>query len=90
MRKWQTVQTLIGRTGKENLKRRVGSCDPANIGLDAATKAERIIKADDLSSVSEASKGAAVFYVWVSETSRFLASRDNQSASESFLGRWND
>eukprot|EP00118_Oscarella_pearsei_P011354 m.75805 g.75805 ORF g.75805 m.75805 type:complete len:548 (+) comp35957_c0_seq1:63-1706(+) len=63
-KKWQTVQALIGKTGKESLKRRVGNCDPEVIPRELALKVENILKQDDLTTVSEASKGAAVFFVW--------------------------
>lgn len=64
-RKWQAIQALIGKTGKESLKRRVGECEADKIKPETGVRAEAILQRYDLQLITEASRGAAVFYVWV-------------------------
>lgn len=64
-RKWPSVQALIGKTGKESLKRRVGECEADKIKPEVCSRIEDLLKQYDLQRVTEVSRGAAVFYVWV-------------------------
>lgn len=61
---WKTVQSLVGKTGKEGLKRRCLECNPDNIKDDDAKRAKKIMSAFDLDDVRDVSAGAATFYVW--------------------------
>ena len=66
---WFTLQVLIGKTGKEGLKRRVGACDVSNIPMKVARRAKQLLDCHDIDSVREASQGCATFYAWVSSLS---------------------
>ncbi|XP_066264985.1 caldesmon-like [Branchiostoma lanceolatum] len=61
---WKLVQALVGKTGKEGLKRRVLECDPVKVPPAAASRAKEILDQFDLDSVRDVSGGAATFYVW--------------------------
>ena len=60
------IKVLIGKTGKEALKRRVKICDVANIPLKVAHRVRQLLEKHDIDSVREASQGCATFYAWVS------------------------
>ena len=60
------LQVLIGKTGKEALKRRVSVCDVAAIPLKVAHRVRQLVEKHDIDSVREASQGCATFYAWVS------------------------
>jgi hypothetical protein len=64
-KKWQAIQPLMGKTGKESLKRRVNECEPDRIKPETGDRVEAILRQYDLQTINEASRGAAVFYVWV-------------------------
>ena len=57
---------MIGKTGKEGLKRRVSACDVSNIPMKVARRAKQLLDCHDIDSVREASQGCATFYAWVS------------------------
>ena len=59
------LQVLIGKTGKEGLKRRVGACYVDNIPTKVAKRAKQLLDSHDIDSVREASQGCATFYAWV-------------------------
>ncbi|XP_078663149.1 uncharacterized protein LOC144906603 [Branchiostoma floridae x Branchiostoma belcheri] len=61
---WKLVQALVGKTGKDGLKRRVLECDPMKVLPPAAARAKEILDQFDLDSVRDVSGGAATFYVW--------------------------
>ncbi|XP_019638018.1 PREDICTED: trichohyalin-like [Branchiostoma belcheri] len=61
---WKLVQALVGKTGKDGLKRRVLECDPMKVPPAAAARAKEILDQFDLDSVRDVSGGAATFYVW--------------------------
>lgn len=65
-RSWPATQVLIGKTGKEALKRRVSVCDVAAIPLKVAHRVRQLVEKHDIDSVREASQGCATFYAWVS------------------------
>lgn len=67
VRNWKVMQALIGKTGKQGLKRRVDDCDTDNIPLQAAKKAQNLIKGLDVDTVRDISGGAGVFFGWVSQ-----------------------
>ncbi|XP_065890707.1 tropomyosin-like isoform X2 [Dysidea avara] len=64
MHSWPATQVLIGKTGKEGLKRRVSACDVANIPVKVARRAKQLLDSHDIDSVREASQGCATFYAW--------------------------
>ena len=56
---------LMGKTGKEALKRRVQQFEPDNMTWDVAKACQEILAGMDTGSVADVSAGAAAFYVWV-------------------------
>ena len=60
------IKVLIGKTGKEALKRRVKICDVSAIPLKVAHRVRQLLEKHDIDSVREASQGCATFYAWVS------------------------
>lgn len=64
---WKNMQALLGKTGKEGLKRQVTSLDPLHVDMSKADYAfEKYLKETDLETIRDTSAGAATFYVWVS------------------------
>ncbi|XP_035689228.1 calcium-activated chloride channel regulator 1-like isoform X1 [Branchiostoma floridae] len=61
---WQAVQALMGKTGKQGIKRMVAECDPDMIPRDKAERAAKLLSEFDLAQVRDVSAGAATFYVW--------------------------
>lgn len=61
------MQALLGKTGKEGLKRQVTSLDPVKVSDSIADYTERhYLKQHQLDTIRDVSAGAATFYVWVS------------------------
>nr|XP_026694817.1 uncharacterized protein LOC100182150 isoform X2 [Ciona intestinalis] len=64
-KKWTSVQSLLGKTGKEGLKRRIMTFKENEVSVATARRAQHIIGQDeDLESIRDVSAGAATFYVW--------------------------
>ena len=64
---WKNMQALLGKTGKEGLKRQVTTLDPLKVEMAHADFAfQKYLKALDLEIIRDVSAGAATFYVWVS------------------------
>ncbi|XP_078702308.1 uncharacterized protein LOC144928125 isoform X3 [Branchiostoma floridae x Branchiostoma belcheri] len=61
---WQAVQALMGKTGKQGIKRMVAECDPDMIPREKAERAAKLLSEFDLAQVRDVSAGAATFYVW--------------------------
>lgn len=62
---WKNMQALLGKTGKEGLKRQVTSLDPLHVDMSKADYAfEKYLKETDLETIRDTSAGAATFYVW--------------------------
>lgn len=59
------MQVLIGKTGKENLKRRVTDFQVSKLRIDIARKAKQLVRRFNVDDVRSVSAGAATFYVWV-------------------------
>ncbi|XP_066287072.1 uncharacterized protein [Branchiostoma lanceolatum] len=66
IKNWQLLQTLMGKTGKQSLKRRIKKCQPAKLSPETVADARRLLHESDLTleSVRSVSNGAATFYVW--------------------------
>jgi len=56
---------LIGKTGKESLKRRVKEFDVDKLQLSLASKVKDLLKNYNMNEIRDTSHGAATFYVWV-------------------------
>lgn len=59
------MQALVGKTGKEGLKRRCLQCEPLNIVPEAAAHAKQLLSTHELDEIRDVSAGAATFYLWV-------------------------
>eukprot|EP00111_Clytia_hemisphaerica_P002008 TCONS_00005679-protein len=65
LKDWKYIQALLGRTGKEGLKRQCTTLDATTINQAAAALAEsKYLKKHDLETVTDISAGAATFFVW--------------------------
>ncbi|XP_013404051.1 trichohyalin [Lingula anatina] len=63
---WKNVQALVGKTGKDGLKRRCLEYDPDKLAnnMQIAKRAKELMKQHELDEVRDVSAGAATFYVW--------------------------
>ncbi|XP_035825821.1 trichohyalin [Aplysia californica] len=61
---WKAVQALVGKTGKESLKRRCLELDAKTLALKTAKKARKLLEKYELDDVRDISAGAATFFVW--------------------------
>ncbi|CAF0877672.1 unnamed protein product [Adineta steineri] len=61
---WTQIQNLLGRLGKDSVRRRCYELSPLNILVDKAHEAKDILRNYDLIRVSEISIGLAAFYSW--------------------------
>lgn len=59
------MQNLLGRLGKESVRRRCYELNPLKIPFEKAREAKSILKSYDLLRVTEISVGLAAFYTWV-------------------------
>ncbi len=66
LKEWTQIQNLLGRLGKESVRRRCYELNPLNIPVDKAHEAKDILRNYDLIRVSEISFGLAAFFSWVS------------------------
>lgn len=57
---------MIGKTGKESLKRRVMEFKVKDAKPEVAKEAKSILLKYDIDEVRDVSAGAATFYLWVS------------------------
>uniref|UniRef100_H2Z6E4 Uncharacterized protein n=1 Tax=Ciona savignyi TaxID=51511 RepID=H2Z6E4_CIOSA len=65
LQKWTTIQSLMGKSGKEGLRRRIKEIDPRTVNLEKAQIAFSIIEQFDLAAVQELSLGLSLFYSFV-------------------------
>ncbi|EDO47477.1 predicted protein, partial [Nematostella vectensis] len=64
---WKHMQALLGKTGKEGLKRQVTTLDPLKVEMEQADYADSsYLNELDLEIIRDISAGAATFYAWVS------------------------
>ncbi|KAL8620042.1 hypothetical protein ACOMHN_015324 [Nucella lapillus] len=61
---WSRVLVIIGRTGRQALKRRREELDTNKVALDVALGSRNLLKDITLEQVRKVSVGAATFYVW--------------------------
>ena len=62
---WQSIKGLIGKSGRDALKRRIWERDLEEISLEDAETAHSLIDEFKQEDVEVISKAAAVFYSWV-------------------------
>lgn len=63
-KEWKNVQMLIGKTGKQSLKRRIQEVDVNRLTHDTLKKAKNMLKDIKLEDIVIISCGAATFYSW--------------------------
>ncbi|XP_076439788.1 uncharacterized protein LOC143279651 isoform X1 [Babylonia areolata] len=61
---WRTCQSLMAKTGRESMMRKISQFDPRAVSLKVAEQARRVTKAYTTDQVRDASAGAATFYIW--------------------------
>ncbi|XP_032220339.2 trichohyalin [Nematostella vectensis] len=62
---WKHMQALLGKTGKEGLKRQVTTLDPLKVEMEQADYADSsYLNELDLEIIRDISAGAATFYAW--------------------------
>ncbi|KAI8511300.1 hypothetical protein Bbelb_104000 [Branchiostoma belcheri] len=82
MKSWQEVRLFIGKTGKENLKRRVQQCDIKKIPPEVARTAKKILSKFDLDQLRDVSAGAAAFFIWAQGMVHEVEERQREAAAE--------
>jgi len=65
LKEWTQIQNLLGRLGKESVRRRCYELNPLSIPVDKAHEAKDILRNYDLIRVTEISFGLAAFFSWV-------------------------
>ena len=65
IQEWPQIQNLLGRFGKDSVRRRCYELNPLAIPVDKAREAKDILRNYDLIRVSEISVGLSAFYCWV-------------------------
>ncbi|CAF1635554.1 unnamed protein product [Rotaria magnacalcarata] len=61
---WPQIQSILGRFGKESIRRRCYELNPLNIPVEKAREARDILRHYDLIRVTEISVGLSVFFNW--------------------------
>ena len=72
---WIEIQALIGKMGKDALKRRICERDVAKITLSDVEKAKSLLSTLKMAEVEEISKAASTFFAWVNITVYLLIER---------------
>ena len=57
---WKSVVVLMGKTGKESLKRKIGEFKVEKLSIDVAMKAKQVLSRFTLDEVRDVSAGAGV------------------------------
>lgn len=61
---WRTCQSILGKTGRESVMRKIQKFDPKDCFLDAALAAKKVTSEYTLEHIRDVSAGAATFFVW--------------------------
>ncbi|CAF3760558.1 unnamed protein product [Rotaria socialis] len=64
IQEWAQIQSLLGRLGKDSVRRRCYELNPLSIAVHKAREAKDILRNYDLVRVSEISLGLAAFFSW--------------------------
>ncbi|CAF4464505.1 unnamed protein product, partial [Rotaria sp. Silwood2] len=62
---WPQIQNILGRFGRESVRRRCYELNPLSIPVDKAREAKDILRNYDLIRVTEISVGLSAFFNWV-------------------------
>lgn len=66
LQKWKNIQIVLGKTGRESLKRLIQDFKIDNCPLEVAVGAKEYLQDHSIEQVRLVSAGCATFYVWVS------------------------
>ncbi len=66
LKDWTQIQNLLGRFGRESVRRRCYELNPLRIPVDKAREAKDILRNYDMLRVNEISVGLTPFINWVS------------------------
>jgi hypothetical protein len=66
LKDWTQIQNLLGRFGRESVRRRCYELNPLRIPVDKAREAKDILRNYDMLRVNEISVGLTAFFNWVS------------------------
>lgn len=61
---WKTCQSILGKTGRDSVMRKISGFDPKDCYLDVALSAKAVIEPYSLEQIRDVSAGAATFFVW--------------------------
>ncbi|XP_063401444.1 uncharacterized protein LOC134685570 isoform X1 [Mytilus trossulus] len=61
---WRTCQSILGKTGRESVMRKIQKFDPKDCFLAAAVQSKKVIADYTLEHIRDVSAGAATFFVW--------------------------
>ncbi|CAF4191392.1 unnamed protein product [Adineta steineri] len=79
LKDWPQIQSLLGRFGRESIRRRCYELNPLAIPVDKAHEAKDILRNYDLLRVTEISVGLSAFFNWsmtmVEEREKLLESQ---------------
>ncbi|XP_070195100.1 uncharacterized protein [Littorina saxatilis] len=64
VKQWRTCQTLMSKTGRESMMRKISQFDPRAVPMKSADMARKVCKSFTTDQVRDASAGAATFYIW--------------------------
>ncbi|KAK7508272.1 hypothetical protein BaRGS_00000511 [Batillaria attramentaria] len=77
-RDWKAVQALVGKTGKESLKRRCLELKADKLPLNIVNRSKTLLGKFELDEVRDISAGAATFYVWATATIEDVLDKDHE------------
>ncbi|XP_025111092.1 vicilin-like seed storage protein At2g18540 isoform X2 [Pomacea canaliculata] len=78
---WKAVQALVGKTGKESLKRRCLELKSDSLTDNIVQRAKALLEKFALDEVRDISAGAATFYVWATATIEDFLDRGDKGES---------
>ncbi|XP_035825245.1 uncharacterized protein LOC101856339 [Aplysia californica] len=64
VKEWQKVQSLLGKTGKESVMRKISNFDAQTVMLKQAQIAKKVLQPYTREQIRDVSAGAATFYIW--------------------------
>nr|XP_039247433.1 uncharacterized protein LOC120325398 [Styela clava] len=85
LQSWTAIQALMGKTGREGLRRRIGDMEVSRIDIMHARMAKSLLANFDLNSIRELSEALAVFYTFaqsvITEAERLTSDGDHDTDS---------
>ncbi|XP_077966891.1 uncharacterized protein LOC120325398 isoform X3 [Styela clava] len=85
LQSWTAIQALMGKTGREGLRRRIGDMEVSRIDIMHARMAKSLLANFDSNSIRELSEALAVFYTFaqsvITEAERLTSDGDHDTDS---------